>query len=138
VNTTEALATVREAITDWSRDTREWKLNVGDVEAAHAFLAAELKRLRTPAWDRLAAQEVKRLEAELERVKAERDAHYKAHDEVDLRMRDYAARLDKALAALRLLRDFVEQDENDEDEGFVWMKGIIHAAIAEIEGEKDE
>ncbi len=31
-------AVVEEALTDWSRDTREWKLNVGDVEAALARL----------------------------------------------------------------------------------------------------
>jgi hypothetical protein len=45
----------------WMKDARG--------RAALDAIASELERLRTPAWDRLAAQEVKRLEAELERVR---------------------------------------------------------------------
>lgn len=46
------LGLLREVITDWSRDTREWTINVGDAEQAHARVAARLDAVQAEleAW----------------------------------------------------------------------------------------
>jgi vacuolar-type H+-ATPase subunit I/STV1 len=125
-----------EALRTWIESIRA----TPDREEALAHLtslAAELERLKTPAWDRLAAQEVRRLEAELERVKAERDEArasiktiIKEDGVVVSRQRE---RLDKALTALREIEQY-----EDGSKGVEHCSDIARAAIAEIEGEYDD
>jgi hypothetical protein len=106
--------------------------------AALRALAARLTEYerQTPAWDRLAAQEVRRLEAELERVqerlhkRIDEDSVYRVYDEQVEENQRSKARLDKALAALRRIEACEWQDAKVED-----LVQIARAVIAEIEGE---
>jgi chromosome segregation ATPase len=157
-DTDALLATVREACIDWTRDTREWKIAPRDVEAALDSLSAELERrdqARVLACEKEAsandswADAVARLrvaEAELERVKAERDeidTDYTACAfDLEARERDCRglerllseerARLDKALSALRE-HEHTTQTEISLQIGEATCS--LCAAIVEIEGE---
>ena len=130
-DTDALLATVREAIFG----------GPGPATAALASLAAELE-LVTRSRDEHAKSAnhnldvCKRLEAELERVKAERDGligrnQFLSTEQV--RADVNAALLDKALAALRRAQAYLRDSSY-----LVGAEGLLEdvtAAIAEIEGE---
>lgn len=147
-DTDALIQTVREALWVNHADGRR------KGETALDSLAARLTEYerQTPAWDRLAAQEVRRLEAELERVKrdaeslnarlliersdalaelervkAERDGALRWRTEIANTAAEFEARLDKALTALRWYADVLHANGSSGD--------LARKTIAEIEGE---
>jgi len=134
-DTAALLATVREVLRYWP-DTADGTR----AEAALDSLAAELERLRDPRrvgqslseadWERASALAVhwkgvaEAAEAELERVKAERD-------ELEDWIRHHKAVADTALSALREIRDMRGTPEARTGRFY----DVARVALAEIEGE---
>jgi len=142
---TEALiATVREALKSEALhpDPKDWGGEMRDAWAALDSLAAELEKV-----EKLSAliveqeaqyrDERKAAEAELERVKAERDHLGKSAQDGWQAHADEEARLDKALSALREMSGYVRAHlaGHDADPELKWALEQSDAAIAEIEGE---
>jgi hypothetical protein len=146
-DTDALLATVRDrllALGDHMSLSREEGL------AALAALAAGLQerdqRIRELEADpdrpnvTYAGDELEAAEAELERVKIERDEAHLALSKIGWKKQPYwmpgsgsaEARLDEALAALRKLRDATEWESEADGRA---VRQIARAAIAEIEGE---
>ena len=133
---TEALIqTVREGITVRGDDADEYN-RVDGANAALDSLAAELERLKQFGPDHEVLPETiwrwraEAAEAELERVKAERDTFETLSIARDVSRSEYVARLDKALAALR------EIAKNGGHMPGVSRHAVIaRRCLAEIEGE---
>lgn len=124
------VAVIQAVITDWARDNREWKINVGDAEDALKALVAErdeARRARDAALERgtywrdsreVTGEALVRAEAQVEAIRAERD---KARDDAeqrglwyrneDLKSKELTAERDALREALKKYAD----DGNWED-----------------------